>query len=242
LSRHWPEVTYLLSLGSASLAALIGAYGDPAAVASDPVGAAVLMRRIGRPGLKEEKIQAVLDSARDSLGVPPVGAERALLQWLGNEALAAHQEVRQVEREIENRVAQDSVLAILALVIGKVSAAVLLATAGSPRDYPDATSYLKAFGLNLKERSSGKHKGQLKITKRGPSLARFYLYFAALRLIARDPVVKQWFRLKTNRPGALKNKCVIELMRKLAKALWHCAHGAGFDTNKLFNLKAVAAA
>jgi hypothetical protein len=63
-----------------------------------------------------------------------------------------------------------------------------------------------------------------------------------LRLIARDPVVKQWYRLKSNRPGAVKNKCVIALMRKLAKALWHSAHGAAFDTNKLFNLQAVVAA
>jgi len=241
LSRHWPELPYLLSLGSASLAALIGAYGDPASVATDPSGAAALMRRTGRPGLSEDKIQAVLDSARSSLGVPPIGAEVTLLQWLGNEALAAHQEVRQVEREIASHLAQNAVLAILAVVIGKVSAAVVLAAAGSPLDYPDAASYVKALGLNLKVRSSGKHTGQLKITKRGPSLARFYLYFAALRLIARDPVVKQWYRLKTNQPGALKNKVVIALMRKLAKALWHCAHGAGFDTNKLFNLKAVVA-
>jgi hypothetical protein len=40
----------------------------------------------------------------------------------------------------------------------------------------------------------------------------------------------------------VKNKCVIALMRKLAKALWHSAHGAAFDTNKLFNLQAVVAA
>jgi len=242
LSRHWPEILCLLPLGSASLAALIGAYGDPASVAAAPSGAEALLRRSGRPGLSEDKIQAVLAGAQSSLGVPPVAAERELLQWLGSEAVAAHQEVRQVEREIEQRLARDALLAILAAIVGKVSAAVLLASVGSPLDYPDAASYLKALGLNLKERSSGKHKGQLKITKRGPSLARFYLYFAALRLLARDPLVKQWYRLKSNRPGALKNKIVIALMRKLAKALWHSARGAGFDTSKLFNLKAVAGA
>jgi transposase len=240
LSRHWPEILCLLPLGSASLSALISAYGDPVSVAADPSGAEALLRRSGRPGLSEEKIQAVLASAQSSLGVAPVGAERALLQWLGSEALAAHQEVRQVEREIEHRLAHDTLLAILAAVIGKVSAAVLLAAAGSPLDYPNAASYLKALGLNLKERSSGKHKGQLKITKRGPSLARFYLYFAALRLIVRDPVVKRWYQLKSNCPGAVKNKIVIALMRKLAKALWYSARGERFDTNKLFNLKALA--
>jgi len=242
LSRHWPEILCLLPLGSVSLAALIGAYGDPATVAADPSAAEALMRRTGRPGLSEEKIQGVLESAHASLGVPCLAPERELLQWLGTEALAASKEVRQVEREIACRVAHDPLLLVMAALIGKVSAAVLVAAVGSPLDYPDAASYLKALGLNLKERSSGKHKGRLKITKRGPSLARFYLYFAALRLLARDPLVKQWFKNKTNRPGALKNKTVIELMRKLAKALWHIARGAVFDPNKLFNLKALASA
>jgi transposase len=242
LSRHWPEILCLLPLGTATLAALIGAYGDPAAVAADPSGAEALMRRSGRPGLSEEKIQAVLDSAQSSLGVPCLAPERALLQWLGAEALEASKQVRQAEQEIERRVEQDALLLAMAAVIGKVSAAVLVAAVGSPLDYPDAASYLKALGLNLKERSSGKHKGKLKITKRGPSLARFYLYFAALRLLARDPFVKQWYKLQTNRPGAVKNKSVIALMRKLAKALWHIARGGVFDPNKLFNLKALAAA
>jgi transposase len=240
LSRHWPEILGILPLGSVTLWALISTYGDPASVAGDACAAQALMRRTGGPGLSEEKIQAVLASARDSLGVPALPGERELLQWLGAEALEAGQQVRQVEREIERRVEHDPLLLPLAAVIGKVSAAVLLAAVGSPRDYPDAASYLKALGLNLKERSSGKHKGQLKITKRGPSLARFYLYFAALRLIARDPIVKRWYELKSNRPGAVKNKCVIALMRKLAKALWHLAHGGAFDPNKLFNRKAIA--
>ena len=242
LSRHWPELLCLLPLGSMTLAALIGSYGTPAAVASDPRGAAELMRRVGGVRLSEEKIQAVLDSARNSLGVPAVEAERAHLQWLADEALEAHRAVRQIEREIERHVVQDRVLTSLAMIVGKVSAAVLMAALGSPLDYPEAGSYLKAYGLNLKERSSGKHKGQLKITKRGSPVGRFYLYFAALRLIARDPVVRRWYELKTARPGAVKNKCVIALMRKLAKALWHAARGAPFDTGKLFNLKAVAAA
>jgi transposase len=125
-------------------------------------------------------------------------------------------------------------------VLGKISAAVLLAAVGSPQDYPNAASYTKAIGLNLKERSSGKHKGRLKITKRGPSVARFYLYFAALRLVARDPVVKRWYTIKTNRAGAMKGKTVIEFMRKLAKALWYIARGDSFETAKLFNLSAVS--
>jgi transposase len=126
--------------------------------------------------------------------------------------------------------------------VGEVASAVLPATQGDPKRYPDAASDCKSLGLNLEEHSSGQHQGQLSITKRGPALARFYLYFAALRLIRRDPVIKRWYALKTARPGAVKQKQVIELMRKLAKAFWHQAHGHDFDVNRLVNLKAVAGA
>jgi transposase len=127
-------------------------------------------------------------------------------------------------------------------LLGEVTSAVLLATQGDPKGYPSAASYCKSIGLNLKEHSSGTHQGQLSITKRGPSLTRFYLYFAALRLIRRDPVIKRWFEIKTARPGAVKQKQVIELTRKLAKAFWHQAQGHDFDVNRLVNLKAVAGA
>jgi transposase len=162
-----------------------------------------------------------------------------LLQWLGADITETRRRLRTIEAEVQRRVEQTPPLRRIGEVVGKVTAAVLLAALGSPQDYADAGSYTKASGLNLKERSSGKHKGQLKITKRGPSVARFYLYFAALRLIAREPVVKRWYEIKVNRPGAMKNKTVIELMRKLTRALWHVARGARFNPEQLFNLKAV---
>jgi transposase len=242
LSRHWPESLQLLEPTSATLSGLIAAYGDAAAVRTDPCGAEVLMQRLGRPGLSQEKMQAVLASARHSIGVPCLPAERELLRWLATDLLEARKQMCELEQRIQRRVEHTPVLAHLGEVIGQVSAAVLVAALGSPRDYPDAGSYTKAMGLNLKERSSGKHKGQLKITKRGPPTARFYLYFAALRLIAHEPEVQRWFKIKTNRAGALKNKTVIELMRKLAKALWYVARGEQFDAAKLFNLKALASA
>jgi len=241
LSRHWPEVLTHLELGSATLAELVAAYGGPAAVAGDLAGAEALMRRVGRVGLAEETIVAVLASARTSLGQPCVAAEDGLLQWLAADSNATRRELHALEQEIERRVAASAGPARLAGVVGKVSAAVLVAALGDPSEYPDAASYTKAIGLNLKERSSGKHKGQLKITKRGPSVARFYLYFAALRLIARDPEVRRWYDRQTARPGTLKGKTVVALMRKLAKALWHVGRGGTFDPKRLFAQEPLAA-
>lgn len=240
LSRHWPESLRLFDVGSATLHRLIAEYGSPAQVSAMRPEAQALMRRYGGHWLGQEKIEQLLDSAEHTLGVPCVAEECEWLQWLATTILHTHQQLRQIERAIEANVVQYTAWAAIAKIVGKVTSAVLLAALGDPNTYPDADSYCKGMGLNLKERSSGKHKGRLMITKRGPSVVRFYLYFAALRLINADPLVQRWYQAKTQRPGAIKMKTIIELMRKLAKAVWHIAKGEAFTVDKLFNLKIVA--
>ena len=236
LSRHWPEASRLLGLDSVTLLTLIADYGDPAAAAADRTTAHQLMRRIGGPFLSEEKIGQLLDSAEYSLGVPCVEAERELLQWLARDLLDIHQQLLQQERRIHQQVKQDTPTHRMAAVVSATTAAVLSASLGSACDYANPQSYLKGAGLNLKERSSGKLKGQLSVTKRGPSVARQYLYFAALRLIRDDAVAQAWYQRKVERDGGLKSKAIMAVMRKLCKALWHVARGETFDTRRLFNV------
>lgn len=240
LSRHWPEALVILGVHSVALLQLLADYGSPAQVAALAHPARARLRRGGGAGLSWEKIDALLASAGQTLGVPCVAEERALLCRQAQQLLGAHRAVREAERALLKVSAEDPAHAAMPAPLGAVTAAVLLATAGNPADYPSARAYCKGLGLNLKEQSSGRHRGPLHITKRGPPTARFYLYFAALRLIARDPVIKCWFERKSARPGAVKLKQVVELMRKLAKAIWHQARGEPFDVNRLVNLPAVA--
>jgi hypothetical protein len=72
---------------------------------------------------------------------------------------------------------------------------------GHPRDYPSTRAYLKGYGLNLKEKSSGKQKGQLSITKRGPGRARQYLWLAVFRWLQKDAVARAWYAEKIKRDG-----------------------------------------
>jgi transposase len=242
LARHWPELGHLLGLGSASLLHLVATYGGPAPLVLLARQGRQLLRDVGGRLLSEEKIDAVLASARSTLGMPCTAGETAQLRWQAEQVIAAQREQRQAEQQLARSVAPAQGLAPMQALLGRVTTAVLLATQGDPKHYPSAASYCKSIGLNLKEHSSGQHRGQLSITKRGPSLARFYLYYAALRLCQRDGVIKRWYALKTARPGAVKKKQLIELMRKLAKAFWHQANGHDFDVNRLVNLKAVAGA
>jgi transposase len=242
LSRHWPEVLTFLEPGSVTLHHLIADFGGPRQVEILAVQARRLMQRVGRSKLGEETIEAVLASAATTLGVPCILEERELLRWHAKALVEIHQERERIEQRIKETLEKSDDLPAMPKLLGQVTGAVLLASVGSPSGYANAESYCKALGLNLKERSSGKHKGRLEITKRGPAVARYYLYFAALRLIAREPLVAQWFQRKTSKPGAVKGKQVVELMRKLAKGLWHHVHGRPFEVEKLFNIKAVAGA
>ena len=234
LSRHWPEVDDLLALHSVTLESLLIDYGSPAQIAADASAAIEKMRVWGRSMLSEEKIADVIKSACQTLGQPCIEAERRYLQALAEEMRHSRLQLKQAKQALEMIIKSDAELEEIGFLIGLVTTAVLFSCHLDPRKYACARSYQKALGLNLKEKSSGRHVGQLKITKRGSAMARKYLYLAALRLIKSHPVVKAWYENKVN-PKA-KNKTVIAVMRKLAKALWYVGRGERFDANKLFTV------
>lgn len=240
LARHWPEVLGLLELDSVTLEALLVEYGAPGVLAGDPEGSWHLMRRVGRSGLSATKKDQVLDSASHTLGVPCIEPEREALQGLALELRRLRLLVKQTQRLVEQASGEEPGIACMSQVVGKLTAVVFFAKLGSPTDYASATSYVKAMGLNLKEKSSGKFKGQLKITKRGASIVRMYLYFVAMRMVKSDPVVQAWYEKKVRRDGGkLKMKALIAIMRKLAKALWYVGQGEVFDPSRLFNQAAL---
>ena len=235
-ARHWPELSATLDLGSATLLELLSEFGGPMAVTKRANDARELMRRVGGRYLSRAKIEQVIESASRTVGVPQIGEENRLVQELAKEARRNQVAANSAKRRIRRLTRQDENFAKMQLVVGPTTAGVLVAAVGDPRTYASAYAYTKALGLNLKEKSSGKKKGALHITKRGPSVVRLFLYFAALRFIQREPLARAWYAKKVKRQGGrLKAKAVVALMRKLAKALWHVARGSEFDPTLLFD-------
>ena len=118
--------------------------------------------------------------------------------------------------------ARNATVCHMAPVLDPLTATVLFATLGDPTEYESSGAYLEAVGLSLRERSRGQYHGQLKITKRRPGHARRYVYFAALRLIDNNEVVRAWHERKVARHGGEKMKAVVAVMRKLIRALPQC--------------------
>lgn len=235
VARYWPELTEHLDLSSATLVALLARVGGPHDVAGAIEQSRHLLRGMSRGLMSEETMAAVLQSATSTAGVRLLAQERAALMTLAAEAYRAQKEFKKAKRTVE-RLSTSGAAQRLAPTTGKATAAVLIADVGDPLDYPSTRAYLKACGLNLKEKSSGKQKGQLTITKRGPSRARKYLWLAVFRWLQRDAIARAWYAEKIKRDGGRRARGVTALMRKFVQALFHVARGVPLDSTKLFDV------
>lgn len=233
VARHWPELHGLLELTSVTLLRLLTEYGGPAALAADPE-ARKKLASWGRPGLKARKIELIVESAERTLGVRQNAQDVRRLKQYASEALAAHVEMEQARGHLERLAAENATLGRLAIVVGTATACVLWVLVGDPRRFHCGEAYRKAMGMNLKERSSGTHKGKLKITKRGPGAARRWLYFAAMRAAQRAEV-KRWYEAKKGRDGGRAKGALVAVARRLVLAAYRVAvEGKAYEPWRLF--------
>jgi transposase len=234
LARYWPEVTRLVDLTSATLMALLGRIGGPRDVAADPDAARKLMTGMSHRLMTAEKIEQVLQSAAQSVGLPLLPEERTALMTIASEAHRSLRAFKGAKQRVQE-VAKGGPSESIAPAVGETTAAVLVTEVGDPRKFPNSRAYLKAYGLNLKEKSSGKYQGRLRITKNGSGRARQYLWLAVSRWRKKDAIVQAWYAEKVKRDGGGKARAVVALMRKLVKALFHVARGEPMDTQRLFD-------
>lgn len=241
LARHWPEALGVLKLTSATLLRCLARYGGPRGLAEDAQG---LQRLLGWGGaaLQRAKAETLVRSAPTTLGVRQMPADERWMADNALEALRQHEQLRACKRPLAALAQGHETLLRQAEVVGQTTACVLAVELGDPNDYPCAGAYRKAMGLNLAEYSSGQHKGQLHLSKRGSALVRRWLYLAALRQIRNTPGVRRWYQQKKERDEGEGQRAVVAVMRKLALALYHVGKGQPFQPGRLFTAVVDAAA
>ncbi len=233
LARYWPEATQVLKIRSATLLRALKHYGSPQALAADPQ-AAQRLAGWGKGSLEPKKIKQVLMGAGSSAGVRAGEWQRGQIQDYARQALEARASGKRAERQLRRLAAGHAVLQAQGKVVGVPTACVLWTSTGDPRNFHAAAAYRKALGLNLKERSSGKYQGRLRLTKRGSPRARQWLYFAVLRLVQRCGV-RPWYEAKKARDPDHARKALVAVMRKLVLALYHVAvNNEEFKPRRLF--------
>jgi transposase len=235
LARHWPEAQRVLKRANGTLSRALARWATPAALAADPAAAEVLAN-IGGRWLKPEKIAALLEAARNTVGVRTSDWTAREMREVAQAIVDLRRQIAAARRALRKLAADHQPIQAQAAAVGLATACVLHVCLGDVRNYPNAGAYRKAMGLNLKEHSSGTYRGKLMISKRGQRLTRKWLYFSALRLMQSSAGVRRWVAGKKRRDGGKAKRAVIGVMRRLAMAAYQVgARGVAFDAGRLFS-------
>jgi len=182
---------------------------------------------------KKHKIRAVgikraeklLESAKTSIGTSEglVSAENELSMLLEDYG----SKIRQLERTmalIEELAKQipgyEKMIEIKG--VGLIVAAGFLAEVGDISRFSHPKQIQKLSGLSLKENSSGKHKGQTTICKRGRKRLRYYLTFGIMPLLSKNEefrALHQYYTTRKERP-LKKMQSLVALSNKLIRIFY----------------------
>ncbi len=120
--------------------------------------------------------------------------------------------------------------------LGAVTVALFYAEVGDISKYSHPQQLVNLAGLSLREHSSGKYKGQTRITKRGRRRLRRALYLAIRPLVAHNLTFKALHHYYTTRPERplKKQQSLIALCCKLLRVLFVIGQKqCEFDGSKL---------
>lgn len=122
--------------------------------------------------------------------------------------------------------------------IGMITVAGFLAEIGDARRFESPRQIQKLAGLSLRENSSGKHKGQTTISKRGRSKLRAVLFNAAIPLISNNPefrALHEYYTTRANNP-LKKKQSVIAISCKLIRIFYAIlTKGVAYDGQKMMS-------
>ncbi len=186
-----------------------------------------ILRTFSHNHLREETYDALLEAATHTLALPL--AQRALKAEIG--LLIAR--YRLYETQVE-AIEQQMVAAMADLpetapllsipMVAPVTAACFLGAIGDPQAYNSSQEILKLAGLTLTERSSGTHKGEVRISKRGRPGLRAMAYMLAVRGISRNGGIyrPEYDRLMA-RNGGKAHKALIAIARRALRQMFSVA-------------------
>jgi transposase len=238
-AASWPELNAMFSHDARWPLELLARYPSAAAVAKAPPDEVRKhLRKVSRGALRTETIELVLSTAKTTTGATLEPTEEAFIAKICTMMLEQRDLLAELDKRMTSLATSTDAMRRVRTVIGPAATLALFALVGDPANYDSAGALEKACGLNLKERSSGKHRGKLTITKRGPAQVRKLLYFAALRLVSGDELARAWYQERSAYKGNVKLKAVVAVMRKLLRAVFHVARGeVVFDSSKLFDAR-----
>lgn len=177
----------------------------------------VIMKKISHGKLGKEQAEGLYKGAENSVGIT-VGHGGILLEIRrllalieGSKGYIAELD-HNMSSHLNNIPYHHSILSIKG--IGRITAAGLIGEVGDFTRFKTISEVMKLAGLDLFEISSGCHKGQRHISKRGRSLIRKLLFFAAINAARKGGIMHNIYHKFLQR-GMPKMKALIAICRRL---------------------------
>jgi transposase len=197
LIKHYPGAQNIAAMGVEDLAAI--------------------MRKISRGKLGRERAEALIAAANNSVGICE-GRESIFLEIAHLNARIENENgfIDTLENQLDEYLQQipysSSILSVKG--IGVVTTAGLIGEVANFKKFDTISEIMKLAGLDLYEISSGKHRGQRRISKRGRPLMRKLLFFAAINAVKTNGIMHETYQRMLDR-GMLKMKALVAISRKL---------------------------
>ena len=163
---------------------------------------------------------------------------RFIIQEYLNEYLIVQDKIDTINEKLNSLVSKiegvDNILEIEG--IGEVTVAALFSEVGDINRFSTSKQLISYIGFDLKECSSGAHKGKMKISKCGNRKLRNILFKVSLPLVLQNPYFKMYYQYLTTRTEnpLKKMQALIAVCCKLIR----CIHGmmkhkTKFDGSKI---------
>lgn len=205
LLRHYPSRQAIAALGEQQLSRII--------------------KRVSRGKMGQWHAEQLCQAAQASVGINE--GQESIVEEIGHLVDKIKRENDFIDRvECQMRVHLEQIpysRYLLSLPgVGLITVAGLIGEVGDFRQYKTSAEITKLAGLDLFEVSSGKHKGQRHISKRGRPLMRKLLYFAAINAVKSTGTMHRPYTRMLAR-GMPKIKALVAISRKLLRVMYALA-------------------
>lgn len=180
------------------------------------------IKKVSNGRLGGARAKKLINSAKNTIGIHEgtEGMKNVINAYIKQLDLLTTQ-LKEKELIIENMLGKIPYSHLLMSMkgIGKITAAILISEVLDFKSYSTIPEIIKLAGLNLYEVSSGKHKGDRRIAKRGRTLLRKALYFASLNMIRKGGIFHEEYQNHLSK-GMKKIKAVIAISKKLLRTIY----------------------
>jgi len=188
-------------------------------LSKEALGEEMRKRSMGKFGIKDA--ESLIGLARETVGIKEgLGGIFIDIRHILMQLEAEVRFISEIEAEMGTTLERIpcSVRLLSIKGLGIVSVAGLIGEVGDFSKFSTQSEIMKLAGLDLYEISSGKRKGQRRISKRGRSLLRKILFYAAIQMIRKNGIMYEYYARLTGR-GMERMRALIAVSRKLLRII-----------------------